>query len=302
MVEIQEPPQSDEDEIEQSRMTLGEHLQELRVRLIRATVALVVFFGLAWGFRYPIDDFVQRPYRGTAARLNADLVTMAEEAIAEDPEAWKDFYEDGYPETRTIRSDKRIPDSMKVDTGGGMFIYYMKVCLYVALAVGGPYMLWEIWQFVAAGLYRHERRVAMRYFPYSAALFIGGILFGFFAMLPAALYFLNVYGLGRILWYQSADSYWKLVQNMTLALGAIFQLPVIMLALARLDLVQPEAFARYRGYMALGALVLAAVLTPPDPVTQMLMAGPMIVLYEVGIWVSKAAYRRRARTEPENPS
>lgn len=300
MVEIQEPPQADEDEIEQSRMTLGEHLQELRVRLIRATIALVVFFALAWNFRAPIDDFVQQPYRDTAARLNADLIVMAEEAIAEDPEAWADWYEDGYPETRRIRVDKRIPDSMKVDTGGGMFIYYMKVCLYVALALGGPYMLWEIWQFVAAGLYRNERRVALRYFPFSAALFIGGILFGFFAMLPAALYFLNVYGLGRILWYQSADSYWKLVQSMTLALGAIFQLPVIMLALARLDLVQPAVYARCRGYMAVGALVVAAVLTPPDPVTQMLMAGPMIVLYEVGIWVSRAAHRRQAKTDAEN--
>ena len=88
MVEIPQPPTDEEDEVEQSRMTLGEHLQELRVRLIRATIALVVFFGLAWNFRYPIDDFVQRPYREAAARLNAELVTMAEEAIARDECSW----------------------------------------------------------------------------------------------------------------------------------------------------------------------------------------------------------------------
>lgn len=296
MVEIQEPRKSDEDEIEQSRMTLGEHLEELRKRLIRATIVIAVCFAACWGFRKQLDDFVQGPYDSARTKLNATLDELAEAAIAEDPEAWEEWYEPaGYPEIKSLRADRRVPINMKGDGAGIGFIYYMKVCLYFALAIGGPYMLWEMWQFVAAGLYRHERGVVYHYFPFSLFLFASGIVFGFLVMVPAALYFLALQTVDRIQWFQSIDNYWTMIVSLTLALGLVFQLPVLMLALARLDLVAPKKFAQYRGHMAVGALVIAAILTPPDPVTQLLMAGPIIVLYEIGIWVSRLA---RAKSAP----
>ena len=293
MVEIYAKESSDEEEIEQSRMTLGEHLEELRSRLVRSCIVIAVCFAACWGFRKQLDDFVQRPYDSARTKLNAELLVLAESEIEEDEAAWKEWYEPaGYPEVRSLRADRRVPLNMKGDGAGIGFIYYMKVCLYFALAIGGPFMLWEMWQFIAAGLYRHERGVVYKYFPISVGLFGGGVIFGFLVMVPAALYFLALQTVDRIQWFQSIDNYWTMIVNLTLALGLVFQLPVLMLALARLGLVEPSSFARFRGHTALGALVLAAVLTPPEPVTQMLMAGPIIVLYEIGIWVSRLAFRK----------
>jgi Tat protein translocase TatC len=171
------------------------------------------------------------------------------------------------------------------------FIYFMKVCLYFSLFFGGPVLLWEMWQFVAAGLYRNERKVVRLYFPFSASLFLGGVVFGYFVMVPNALYFLALQTVTSIQWYQSINGYWTFLLNLTLALGAVFQLPVIMMALSKLDLVEPKTFARYRGHMLIGALLLAAVVTPPDPITQLLMAIPITVLYEAGIWIGRAVHK-----------
>ena len=295
MVEVRpkiEPPQDpDEADIEASRMTLGEHLDELRKRLIRSTVVLLVCFVVAWALRVPLFGFVVRPYEDSATRLSVEIVRIADEKIAEGAD-WRAWYQDGYPEVRNLRADRQISTTLRGDTAGAGFVFDMKICFYFALAFGGPVLLWEMWQFIAAGLYRRERRVVLRYFPISFALFVAGIAFGFFAMIPAALYFLAVQTLDRIQWYQTADNYWSMVVNMTLALGFLFQLPVVMLALARLGLVEVRSYAKYRGHMMVGALVVGAILTPPDPITQMLMAGPIIVLYEVGIWVSRWATRR----------
>jgi len=296
MVEVRptiEPPQDpDEAEIEASRMTLGEHLDELRRRLVRSSVVLLGCFALAWAFRVPLFGFVVRPYEDSATRLAEEIVRIADEKIAAGAD-WKAWYQDGYPGVRNLRADRQISTTLRGDTAGAGFIFDMKICFYFALAFGGPFLLWEMWQFIAAGLYRRERAVVHRYFPISFALFVGGIAFGFFAMIPAALYFLAVQTLERIQWYQTADNYWNMVVNMTLALGALFQLPVVMLALARLGLVEVKAYAKYRGHMMVGALVVGAILTPPDPITQMLMAGPIIVLYEVGIWISRWATRNQ---------
>lgn len=279
---------------DETRMTLGEHLEELRVRLIRSTLAVLVAFLGAWFFRETLDGWVQRPYHHAAVRLNAELEERATAAIAASPaplEEAQEWYEPGYPERKVLRYDKRIPEVMKGDFAAAGFFYYMKMCFYFALFVGGPVVLWEMWQFVAAGLYRHEKSIVHQYFPLSLGLFVGGVLFGYFVMVPNALYFLALQTLAKIQWFQSIDSYWTLLVGLTLALGAVFQLPVLMMALARLDLVQPATFAKYRGHMLVGALVVAAVLTPPDPFTQMLMAIPIAVLYEAGIWISRMVHR-----------
>lgn len=283
---------SDEEEIEQSRMTLGEHLDELRKRLIRSTIAILVCFTVAFSFREPLYEFVVRPYGEAASLLRERQEERVAAEIAQDPEAWRKWYQEGYPEVKNWRPDRQISEVLRADAAGSGFILDMKIAFYFALAFGGPVLLWEMWQFIAAGLYRRERNVVYRYFPLSVGLFVVGIAFGFFAMVPAALYFLALQTIDRIQWYQTVGNYWSMVVNMTLALGAVFQLPVVMLALARLDLVKPEVFGKYRGHMAVGALVIGAILTPPDPITQMLMAGPIILLYEIGIWAGRWAVRK----------
>lgn len=283
----------DEDEVEASRMTLGEHLEELRTRLIRSTIAIAIAFAVCWAFRYTLDEVVQRPYRQASVELNQVLAERAAAAVSEDPDVWREWYEEtAYPEKRILRSDLRISDWMKGDAAAMGFFYYLKVCFYFALFVGGPVLLYQMWAFVAAGLYRHERKVIHRYFPASVGLFFAGALFGYFVLVPNALYFLALQTLGRIHWYESINNYWTFLVALTLALGLVFQLPIVMLALARVGLVEPRTYARYRAHMIIGALVLGALITPPDPFTQMMMAGPIAILYEIGHVASRLSARK----------
>ncbi len=293
MVEI-EANQPQTDPVEESRMTLAEHLNELRVRLIRGTLTILVIFCVAWAFRHTLDEWSQRPYHQARLRLNPVIAERAAEAGADDPAAGAEWYVEEPVEGSKpppLKEGVLVPKRMKGDTAAMGFIYFMKVCLYFSLFFGGPFLLWEMWQFVAAGLYRNERKVVRLYFPFSASLFLGGVIFGYFVMVPNALYFLALQTITSIQWYQSINGYWTFLLNLTLALGLVFQLPVIMMALAKLDLVQPKTFAHYRGHMLIGALLLSAIVTPPDPITQLLMAVPIAVLYEAGIWIGWAVHQ-----------
>lgn len=282
-------------------MTLGEHLDELRRRLFRSTLAIALAFIACWGFREDLDHIVQQPYKHAAAELNAELELRAQAAITAEgasDEEWKSWYEQAeYPELKVLRNDRRISEHMKGDAAAMGFFYYLKVCFYFALFIGGPVLLWQMWAFVAAGLYRHEKVVIHRYFPVSVALFFAGVLFGYFVLIPNALYFLAVQTLESIQWYESVDNYWTFLVALTLALGTVFQLPIVMLSLARLGLVDPKAYARYRAHMLVGSLVVGALLTPPDPFTQMMMAGPMAVLYEIGHIASRLSVREPVKRQ-----
>ncbi|MEE8469563.1 MAG: twin-arginine translocase subunit TatC, partial [Planctomycetota bacterium] len=215
-MEIESNP-SETDPVEESRMTLGEHLDELRVRLIRATIAILVIFCVAWGFRHTLDRWSQRPYHQARLRLNPIIAERAEEAVGQDPGAWEEWYVEepvAGSERPPLKDGVLIPKRMKGDTAALGFIYFMKVCLYFSLFFGGPFLLWEMWQFVAAGLYRNERKVVRLYFPFSASLFLGGVLFGYFVMVPNALYFLALQTVTSIQWYQSINGYWTFLLNL----------------------------------------------------------------------------------------
>lgn len=279
------------DPVEDTRMTLGEHLAELRVRLIRSAIAIGLVFAVCWGFRNPLTEWVFQPYRRAATQLTALVHANAAAAIEKDSEAWKEYYEVGYPEEQNLRPDRIVPSRPKGDSASQGIFFQMKMCFFFALFFGGPVLLWQMWQFVAAGLYRHEKGVVHKYFPASAGLFVGGVLFGYFVMVPYALYFLAKMTIEQIQYWETIGNYWTFLIALTLALGMIFQLPVVMLALAKLDLVQPKTFAHYRAHTIVGALVLAAIITPPDPFTQMMMAVPVIILYEAGHWIARATCR-----------
>jgi len=287
----------EEEELDESRMTLGEHLEELRTRLIRSTIALVVVFGVAWAFHKPLADYAFRPYTLAAGWLNEAKHDFYSEQLEQDPDLeWSEYFTTADPKTRELRPEKLTRADLRADAASAGFFLYMRVCLYFAMFVGGPFVLWQVWQFIAAGLYQREQRVVLSYFPFSVLLFVGGVLFGYFGMVPYALFFLAKMTLGsHIEYWESLDNYWTFLTSLTLALGAVFQLPVVMLALARLGIVEPKTFAKYRGHCAVGALVAAAVITPPDPFTQMMMALPIVLLYELGLWVARYSVDKAER-------
>jgi sec-independent protein translocase protein TatC len=291
---------AEEESLEHTRMTLGEHLDELRRRLLRGILSLLIVFCVSWVFHEEIAGWLFHPYNFARARLEPDLVDAFKKRLAADPALeWADYFERPDPQgPQDLRDNRRVPETPRGDGAGTGFLFYMRFCFYFSLFVAGPYMLWQAWQFIAAGLYKRERRVVYGYLPMSLALFVGGVLFGFFVLAPYGLYFLARQSIEQIQYWESLDTYSTFLLSMTLATGLIFQLPVVMLAISRVGLVHPSLYSKYRAHMIVAVVIVAAVITPPDVISQVLMAVPMLVLYEVGALLSRIAVRKQeARRE-----
>ena len=313
-----DPAKSDEDEdsIESSRMTLSEHLSELRVRLIRSAIVFVMVFGVLYAYRQPVQDFIQRPQKQAWAMLHERLYEARLEYVAtNDDVALAEYFADengnplpndavltvdtdGQPDRQyVLREADKILQPMTSLQSMGPFFLALRVCFYLAMFIAGPYLIWELWMFVAAGLYKREKRIVHMALPPSLLLFFVGNAFGYYFMVPYAIYFTQSDGiesLNVVPRMMDYDLYFQWLRSLTLALGAVFQLPIIQVALSKIGLVDPKIYAKYRGHAAIGALVFAAIITPPDWFTQLLLAGPTIVLWEIGYWCSRAVW-----SEPE---
>lgn len=275
-----------DDPFAETRMSLGEHLDELRSRLFKGLSALVVAFVLAWIVREHVVEFVLRPYHHAMGLLEEQLVAEAEGLLAAHPERPRtEFFVTGEPTDQRLLAFHTQALATKP---GESFFFYMTVCLYAALFFGAPVLLWQLWRFVGAGLYRHERRVITRFFPISLVLFVVGVGFGFEYLVPYAMYFLNSdVSIEVIVPNIRLEDFLTFLSSLCLAMGAVFQLPVLMSFLALAGLVEPATMVRYRGHFIVAASIIAAVLTPPDPFSQILLGLPMVLLYEVGIISSR---------------
>jgi Tat protein translocase TatC len=175
-----------------------------------------------------------------------------------------------------------------------VFLNYLKVSLICAIFLASPIMAFEIWRFIAAGLYPSEKKYVQIFAPLSLVNFILGILFGYFILIPVGLRYLATFGHESLV--QSSitlGDYLSLFITLTLAVGLIFELPLVMIFLSFIGIVDPEDFSAYRRYFIIVALVLGAFLTPPDIFTQLMMAIPLLVLFELGVWASKLVVKRR---------
>lgn len=162
-----------------------------------------------------------------------------------------------------------------------------------SLALASPVIFLQIWRFIAPGLYRHEKRVLLPFVAVSSLCFIGGALFGYFFVFPPAFRFLIGYSNAYLEAMPAVEEYFPLALRLFLAFGAIFELPVLMVFLAKIGMVDKAFLVRNRKYAVLIAFVAAAILTPtPDVVNQLLMAGPIILLYECSI-LAVAFFARR---------
>jgi sec-independent protein translocase protein TatC len=173
------------------------------------------------------------------------------------------------------------------------FWVQMKVALIAGLFVASPAILWQVWAFIAPGLYAHERKYAAPFVIVGSLLFVGGGAFSLKVVTPYAVQFLLSFARPGLQPMISIGSYIDFVLKFTLAFGLVFELPLALTLAARLGLVTPRALAQNRKYAVLGAFVASAILTPtPDAFNQMLMAGPLIILYEVGIVCARIFARR----------
>jgi sec-independent protein translocase protein TatC len=183
------------------------------------------------------------------------------------------------------------------------FISALKLSLVAAMFLASPIVVFELWRFVSKGLYPNERKYVRFFFPLSLIAFICGGAFGYYLLIPLGLQFLVTYGnpeqvTGAI----ALGDYLSLFTTMTLVVGAVFELPLVMSFLSLVGIVPPQIYRKHRRFFILGAFIGGALLTPPDPVTQILMAIPILLLYELGIISSTILYRKRQeQPEPDPP-
>lgn len=177
------------------------------------------------------------------------------------------------------------------------FWTYMKVAMIMGLFIAMPIILWNVWAFVAPGLHKHERRYAAPFVIIGSLLFIGGGAFAMLVVVPFAITFLVSFGQDQGLKPMiTISSYIDFILKFTLAFGVVFEMPVVITLLSMLGVVTPQFLSKNRKYAILINFVIAAILTPtPDIVNQSLMAGPLIILYEVGIICSRVVARKKTR-------
>ncbi len=178
------------------------------------------------------------------------------------------------------------------------FFVYIKVGLLGGAALASPVILYEIWAFVAPGLYATEKRWFLLTVALSCLLFICGLFFAFFIVFPFAFKFLMSYSGPRLKPFISMNSYFSLVTRLLIAFGIVYQLPLAMLVLARMGVVTAARFLSWWRYAVISIVIVAAVLTPtPDAFNQMLMAGPLLILYFLGILLARIFGKKKVETE-----
>ncbi len=258
------PP--DEDEVEASRAPLLSHLIELRQRLIRAIIAVLIAFVICFIFAKQIYNILLIPYVW-AASAHGDVPRLIYTAPQE------------------------------------YFITQMKVALFGALFIAFPVIAIQIYKFVAPGLYKNERQSFVPYLIATPVLFtIGALVVGTILMPLAMRFFLSLEqpggsGVASINLLPKVDEYLGLIMTLILAFGVVFQLPVVLTLLARIGIVNSDMLKSGRRYAIVLAFVAAAVLTPPDIISQFGLALPTLLLYEGSIVSVKMVERRRARDE-----
>jgi sec-independent protein translocase protein TatC len=235
------------------KMPFMEHLGELRVRIVRTLIGVLVGLVVAFPLSQYLVDWLARPIKATGNTLVFLAVTEA-------------------------------------------FWVQMKVAVIAAIFIASPVVLWQVWAFVSPGLHKHEKKYAVPFVVIGSVLFLGGGAFALKIIVPYAVTFLLGYSRPGLQPMISIGSYVDFVLKFTLAFGAVFELPLAITLAARMGFVTPKVLARNRKYAILGAFILSAVLTPtPDAFNQALMAGPLIILYEIGI-ISARIFARRAKT------
>ena len=178
------------------------------------------------------------------------------------------------------------------------FFIHMKIAFFASLLLTAPYTLFEIWRFISPGLYQNEKRLVFPFVFFSTILFAGGVLFGYFIALPPAFAFFVSFSTDFLKPMISFREYLSLTLKFLLAFGLCFEMPVFMFFLAKLGIVNAKMLAKQRRYAILIIFIVAAVLTPsPDVVSQILMAIPLMFLYEVSIIVAKFARKKKPAPE-----
>ncbi|MBI3592221.1 MAG: twin-arginine translocase subunit TatC [Nitrospirae bacterium] len=263
--------------MEEERMPLTEHLGELRKRIIISLVALFITFVIAFNYSEEIFRFVMFPLKYS---LDFSVKNM---------------------HVHFVPQDKLQNTKLVFLAPAEAFWMNLKVAFVAGLILALPAIFHQLWRFISPGLLQKEKKYVLPFIFSATALFLMGAAFCFFIVLPFAMSFLLTYKVGDFLMPMlSVGHYVDFCLKFILAFGAIFELPMVIIFLTKMGIVTPQGLARNRKYAVLIAFIAAGILTPtPDAFNQTLMAVPIILLYELGIWISPLFVTKKVET-PES--
>ena len=229
------------------------HLEELRKRLVICAIAIGIGFGISYIF---------------AKQLFSYLVL---------------------PLTKVLPDDSRLIFTNLPE----MFIAYIKVALVAGIILAIPIIFYQLWMFLAPALFKKEKKYIIPFVLFSSILFAVGALFGYLVVFPYGFKFFVSFATEDIQALPSVKQYFSFAIRLLLAFGLVFEMPVVVLFLTKIGLITPDSMKKFRKFAILSSFILSAILTPPDVATQLMMALPIIILYEISIVLSKTMYRKK---------
>ncbi len=265
---------------QENDMSFLDHLEELRGHLVRSVIAVLACAVIIFIFKdFVFDNIIFGPSK-------VDFISF---------KAWCRLGE------VLSLGDKlcvyEIPYQMQNTTVTGSFAAHILVSAIGGVIVSFPFIFFQLWSFVKPGLRQKEASMAQGAVFFSSLLFFIGVLFGYYLIIPLSLQFLGGYDVGGVPNIITITSYMKLVASICLASGVVFMLPILVFVLSKLGIVTPALLKNYRKHAVVGILILSAVITPPDIASQILVALPVFVLYEISIIISKRVYKKAAQKD-----
>ncbi|TYA71443.1 twin-arginine translocase subunit TatC [Seonamhaeicola marinus] len=264
-----------------NEMSFLDHLEDLRWHLIRICAAVMIVATLAFIFsRFIFQSIIFAPIDMSFPTY--ELLCRAATYIG----------------VETTFCNEEIPMIIQNRTMAGQFSADVWTAILGGFIISFPYVIYQLWKFISPGLHDNERRHSKGFIIISSILFFLGVLFGYYIVTPLSINFLANYNVADVVDNQiDISSYIALVRSSVLASGLIFELPIIIYFLTKIGLATPEGLRKYRKYALVIVLILSAIITPPDIASQVIVAIPILILYQVSIYISKIVVKNERKKQ-----
>ena len=263
-------------------MSFLDHLEDLRWHLIRSTIAILIAGIVAFCF----------------PKILFDLIIFGPTEMTFPTYQWLCEMSQLIGLTDTTFCADRFPFDLQNRNVAGQFSTHIWTAIYAGFILAFPYVLYQLWRFISPGLKQNERKNSRGFIVIASLLFFTGVLFGYYVITPLSFNFLANYNISdRIVNDFDINSVIAVVRSSSLASGIVFELPIIIYFLTKVGLVTPQILKKYRKFALVIVLIISAVITPPDIASQVIVAVPILILYQVSIFISRIVVRNQQRRE-----
>ena len=262
-----------------SEMSFLDHLEELRWLLVRSTSAVLIMAVVTYFFSDFIFDTILFAPTSPSFFTYTFFCDLSHQL--------------GFADSICITELPFIIQNTSMEGQVNMFIW---TCITAGFILAFPFILWELWKFISPALYEKERKNVRVFIFVASILFFLGVLFGYYVIVPMSINFCATFSISKMVQNQfTIDSYISMIKTSVIASGLFFELPVIIYFLTKLGLVTPTFLRKYRKYSVVIVLLISAIVTPPDVVSQIIVAIPMLLIYEASIFISVFVYKNKTK-------